>query len=115
MSHANSNPIDHPEVQLASPGAYLVAYAAALGAMFLELWLVVAHVLSPISLTTAITVIALLVITVQMYLLFKLDLSKTQIWFTVSFIMTAPLIFMSIGLTIWMFITLMQRTMLPGM
>lgn len=114
MSHAHNNPIEHPEVQLASSGAYVFAYVLALGALLIELWLVVGHALPPVSLTTAISVVALLVITVQMYLLFKLDLSKTQIWFTISFILTAPLIFLSVGLTIWMFITLMQRTMLPG-
>ncbi|MEJ2631297.1 MAG: hypothetical protein P8011_10840 [Acidihalobacter sp.] len=114
MSHGHHNPIEHPEVQLASMGGYLIAFVVGLGAMLIALWMVVGHTLSPVSLTTVISLIALVAVIVQLYFLFKLDLSSTQIWHTVSFVMTAPLFVMSVGLTIWMFHTLMERTMLPG-
>ncbi|APZ42838.1 cytochrome o ubiquinol oxidase subunit IV [Acidihalobacter ferrooxydans] len=113
MSHDHHNPIDHPEVQLASAGGYLFAYAFGLGAMLLGLWMVLNHTLTPVGLTTAVSVIALVSVIVQLYFLFKLDLSSTQIWHTVSIVMTAPLFVMAVGLTIWMFHTLMQRTMIP--
>jgi cytochrome o ubiquinol oxidase subunit IV len=115
MSHGHSNPIEHPEVQLASMGGYLIAFVVGLGAMLAALWMVVGHALSPVSLAMAISLIALVTAIIQLYFLFKLDLSSTQIWHTVSIVMTAPLFVMAVGLTIWMFHTLMTRTMLPGM
>lgn len=114
MSHGHSNPLEHPEVQLASTSGYLIAFVFGLGAMLVGLWMVIGHALSPVSLTTAISLIALVTALVQLYFLFKLDLSTTQIWHTVSLVMTVPLFIMAVGLTIWMFHTLMQRTMLPG-
>jgi cytochrome o ubiquinol oxidase subunit IV len=114
MSHGHHNPIEHPEVQLASTGGYLTAFVFGLGSMLVALWLIVSHAMSPVSLTTAISLIALVAAVVQMYFLFKLDLSATQIWHTVSLVMTLPLFIMAVGLTIWMFHTLMERTMLPG-
>lgn len=115
MSHSHNNPIDHPEVQLASAGNYLFAYGFALGAMLIAFWMVVDHIFSPLGLIVAISLIALATALVQFYFLFKLDLSSTQIWHTISLVMIVPLLIMAIVLTIWMFHTLMLRTMLPGM
>lgn len=115
MSHGHNNPLEHPEVQLASAGGYLLAFIFALGAMVIALWMVVSHAMPPISLTTVIALIALITAGVQLYFLFKLDLSSTQIWHTITLVMTLPLFIMAVGLTFWMFHTLMQRTMLPGM
>ncbi|OBS10932.1 cytochrome o ubiquinol oxidase subunit IV [Acidihalobacter prosperus] len=115
MSHGHDNPLDHPEVQLASPRGYLVGYVFALAMMILSLGLVKSHALPPAGLMTVLSIIALVVILAQLYFLFHLDLSETQIWHTVALVMTVPLFIMAVGLTIWMFYTLHMRTMIPGL
>ncbi|WP_455380438.1 cytochrome o ubiquinol oxidase subunit IV [Acidihalobacter prosperus] len=114
MSHGHDNPLDHPEVKLASPLRYFIGYVFALGMMILSLGLVKGHVLPTVALTAVLSLIAFIVIMVQLYFLFHLDLSETQIWHTVALVLTVPLFFISIALTIWMFYTLELRTMIPG-
>jgi cytochrome o ubiquinol oxidase operon protein cyoD len=114
MSHALQDPLQHPEVQVASGCAYLVASFVALDAMFLSLWLVSGQVLTSTELIVAISLIALVTAGIQFYLLFHLNFSESQFWHTVALVMTVPLFVMAIGLTIWMFHSLMARTMLPA-
>lgn len=115
MSHGHDNPLDHPEVKLASTRGYLIGYVFALAMMILSLGLVKGHAMSPFGLSVLITFIALIVILVQLYFLFHLDLSETQIWHTVALVLTVPLFIMAVGLTVWMFYTLHMRTMIPGL
>lgn len=115
MSHGQQNPLDHPEVQNASVSGYLTAFLFGLGAMLIALWLVMHHSLSPVALATAVGLIALVTVLVQLYFLFKLDMSESQMWHTIAMAMTVPLFIIAVALTMWMFHTLMLRTMLPGM
>ncbi|MEJ2060236.1 MAG: cytochrome O ubiquinol oxidase [Gammaproteobacteria bacterium] len=115
MSHDNHDPLDHPEVKIASARGYFIGYAFAAAMMFISLGLVRSHAMSPAGLATTITLIALVAVLAQLYFLFKLDLSESQIWHTVAFAFTVPLFVMAVGLTLWMFHTLAARTMLPGM
>lgn len=115
MPHHHHNPIQHPEVQIASAGSYIFAFVIALGLMLVSLKMVTDHSINPVALTTSISILALVAGVVQLYLLFKLDLSESQIWHTISLVLTIPLFILSVGLTIWMFHTLAVRTMLPGM
>lgn len=115
MSHGHDNPLQHPEVKLANTRGYLIGYVFALAMMILAFGLVKSHALMPLGLLAVLSVIALVVILVQLYLLFHLNLSETQIWHTVAFVLTVPLFIMAIGLTVWMFYTLQLRTMVPGL
>ncbi|AOU97924.1 hypothetical protein BI364_08060 [Acidihalobacter yilgarnensis] len=115
MSHGHDNPLDHPEVKLANTRGYLIGYVFALAMMILSLGLVKGHALTPNALTVVLSLIAFVVILVQLYFLFHLDLSETQIWHTVALVLTIPLFIMAVGLTIWMFYTLHMRTMIPGL
>lgn len=115
MSHGHDNPLDHPEVKLANTRGYLIGYLFALGMMAFSFVLVKSHTLSSTGLVPALSLIALVVILVQLYFLFHLNLSETQIWHTVALVLTIPLFIMAIGLTVWMFYTLHARTMVPGL
>lgn len=115
MSHGHDNPLDHPEVKLANTRGYLIGYVFALAMMILSLGLVKGHALTPSGLTVVLSLIAFVVVLVQLYFLFHLDLSETQIWHTVALVLTVPLFIMAVGLTIWMFYTLHMRTMIPGL
>lgn len=114
MSDRKANVLEHPEVQVASTGRYLAAFALSLGLMLLSSWLLAGGALSGGGLIAAITGIAVIVLAGQAYLLFKLDLSSSRMWHTISLVMTVPLFVMAVGLTIWMFHTLALRTTLPG-
>ena len=114
MSHEHSDPIAHPEVQLASAGRYTIGYVITLALMFVSSGLVMGRLLSPEELAAATGVIALAAVLAQFYFLFRLDLSETQIWHTVALLLTVPLFILAIGLTVWMFHTLALHTMFPG-
>lgn len=114
MSHEAHNPLDHPEVRTASVSRYLGAFIIGLGLMLVALWLVAGHAMQAASLITALSLLALVAVLAQLYLLFRLDLSESRLWHTISLAMTVPLFIMAVGLTIWMFHSLTTRTMLPG-
>lgn len=112
MDHEQANPLEHPEVQLASGPAYLTAFVLEAIGVLLGVWLIHAHALGALALTIVLPVIGLAVLVAQLYLLFKLNISRTQIWYTASLVLTLPLVIITIALTVLMFITLMHRTML---
>lgn len=115
MAHEeHHNPLDHPEVRSASAGWYVTAFVLALTAMVIGCIVTQGFDISPTANLAWISVLAAIAGLSQLYLLFKLDLSRTMIWHTVSLALTAPLFFMAIGLTIWMFHYLTLRTMLGG-
>ncbi|MDA8361817.1 MAG: hypothetical protein M0Z44_07500 [Gammaproteobacteria bacterium] len=114
-SHGQENPIKHPEVQLASNGGYIAGFILTLGLMFTSLELVSRHVWGPFKLTVATSVAAFAAVVLQSYLLFRLDLSRTQRWNTFALIIMIPLFVLIIALTWWMFQSLGARTMIHGM
>lgn len=112
MEHEQANPLDHPEVRLASGSGYLAAFVLEVAGVLAGVWLIQAHALSDLALMVALPVIGLAVLIAQLSLLFKLNFGRTQIWHTVSLMLTLPLVVITIALTVLMFITLMHRTML---
>lgn len=114
MSHSHFDPIEHPEVQVANGAGYLFVFILEYLAMAACVWLLNTHWLNGPALLILILAIALIVIAVQLYAFFKLNLSEHRIWHTVSLVLTLPLLVITIGLTTMMFITLMHRTMIGG-
>ena len=114
MAEHEHSPLDHPEIQSSSTVNYLIAFVIAMVFMVVSCVLTVGIDMSSLSTIIWIGVIALIATIAQLYLLFKLDLSKTMIWHTVSAIATIPLFFISITLTMWMFHYLQARVMIDG-
>lgn len=114
MAHHEHNPIEHAEIQATSAGFHIAAFVIATIAMLVGCFLTVGINLSQSSTLTWISVLAVIAGLSQLYLMFRLDLSEARRWHTVSLVLTIPLFFMSIGLTIWMFEHLAARTMLMG-
>lgn len=112
--HDHRDPLAHPEVQQASARQYLAAYLLGLMALLSGCILTSGFDLSSNGTIAAISILAAIAATGQVYLLFNLNLSKTMLWHTAAFVLTAPLVLMAIGLTLWMFHYLGQRTMLGG-
>ena len=114
MAHDEHNPLTHPEVRSASSAMYIAAFVLGIVAMGIACLVTVGFDLSQSDTLTWITVLAVIAGLGQLFLLFKLDLSKAMIWHTVSLELTVPLFFMAVGLTIWMFHYLALRTMVGG-
>lgn len=114
MSHPPQDPLEHAEVRLASVRAYVIGALVAAAAMLAALWLVEERALSPTGLNAALGLLAVLAIGVQLRYLFELGLSETRRWHTAALIFAAPLFALAVGLTFWMFHSLLARTMLPG-
>ncbi|MGN8159093.1 hypothetical protein ACS8Y6_02335 [Salinisphaera sp. RV14] len=114
MAHDHHNPLTHPEVRGASSATYIAAFVLGTVAMGIACLVTVGFDMSQTDTVTWITVLAVIAGLGQLFLLFKLDLSPTMIWHTLSLALTVPLFFMAIGLTIWMFHYLTLRTMLGG-
>lgn len=121
MSH--DNPLQHPEVQVASVRGYLFAFIVSTLLMGFALLLAVRHTVPPFTLMLALSLCAGLAVIVQTYFLMHMDLSKAHIWNTFALVLTVPLFILAIGLTAWMFHELYDRTMvmvpamhgMPGM
>lgn len=113
MAHdEHHNPLDHPEVQNASAGSYIAAFVLALSAMIIGCILTAGVDISRITDMAWIAVLATIAGFGQLWLFFKLDLSRHMFWHTMAFVMTVPLFFIAVGLTFWMFHYLTLRTML---
>lgn len=116
MSTHSGNPLAHPEVMLANAFAYCAGFVVSIGLMAAALLItLLGQGLSYLTFLASISGLAMLALLAQAVLLFRLDLSETQIWKTVSLILVVPLFVLSIGLTAWMFHTLYPRTMLNFM
>ncbi|MGC9238822.1 MAG: cytochrome o ubiquinol oxidase subunit IV [Acidithiobacillus sp.] len=117
MSHGHVNPIDHPEVQMASRRGYMTGFILASVLMALATFLVSSHALPPFALLLAIMACAGFAVIAQVYFLLHIDISEHNIWNTVALVAFIPLFVITIGLTWWMFSQLYLRTMpmIPGM
>ncbi len=112
MSAPHSNPLDHPEVRQASTWRYLAGFAATIVLMQAALTVTLRQHLPYTEYTLTIGGLALASLLAQAALFFGLDISRAQIWKSVSLVLTVPLFILSVGLTVWMFQSLMQRTMI---
>ena len=112
MSAPHSNPFEHPEVRQASTWRYLAGFAATIVLMQAALTVTLRQHLPYTEYTLTIAGLALASLLAQAALFFGLDISRAQIWKSVSLVLTVPLFILSVGLTVWMFHSLMQRTMI---
>jgi cytochrome o ubiquinol oxidase operon protein cyoD len=115
-SHAN-DPLLHMEVRQASTGGYFAGYAASLILMLAALLVTQQHVLTYPIFLWVISSLVVIALVAQAALFFGLGLSPAQAWKSVSLILTVPLFVFTIGLSVWMFHSLLPRTMpaMPGM
>ncbi len=114
MSEPESNPILHGEVQQASLIGYTVGFVATLILLGAALLLTEGHVMPPVYLLGSISGLALVALLCQTFLSFGLDITRHNIWKSVSLVLTIPLFILTIGLTVWMFQQLAINTMVPG-
>ncbi|AWN14809.1 hypothetical protein [Salinisphaera sp. LB1] len=112
--HDHHDPLAHPEVQQASTGRYVAAFVLALVALLISCIVTAGFDLSRDMTIAWISILAAIAATGQVYLLFNLNLSKAMRWHTAAFVLTAPLVLMAIGLTLFMFHYLMIRTTAGG-
>lgn len=113
MGHEHGKALEHPEVKIGSTLGGFIGYAFSVIFTSLSFALVYAHVFPNEMLEAVITLIAFVLIGVQLLLFTNLDISPTQRWKTLSTALAIPLFFMVIGLTAWMFYTLSARTGMP--
>ncbi|MDA8390251.1 MAG: cytochrome O ubiquinol oxidase [Gammaproteobacteria bacterium] len=110
MTHSAENPLHHPEVHQASLSGYVANFLITVLVMTAALWLARDNSLPAGSLVGWTSLLALVAVLVQAYLLLHMNWSKAQIWHTVAMILFVPLFVVMIGLTMWMFHGLYQRT-----
>ena len=112
MSAPHSSPLDHPEVRQASAWRYIAGFISSLVLMQAAL-LVTKHQQLPFEqYTLTIGGLALVALLSQAALFFGLDISRAHIWKSVSLVLTVPLFILTVGLTVWMFQSLADRTMI---
>jgi cytochrome o ubiquinol oxidase operon protein cyoD len=113
--HGHADPLQHPEVQQANATGYVVGFALSIAFMLAALIITAQHAFGGfLPRLEAVSGLAFVALLAQCALFFGLDLSREQIWKTVSLVFTVPLFVLSIGLTVWMFHTLYLRTTLPA-
>jgi cytochrome o ubiquinol oxidase operon protein cyoD len=116
--HAEPDPLLHAEVQQASFAGYASGYALTVGLLGVALFLTEQKGLQPVPLLVTISGLSIFLLVAQGMLFFGLDVSRYNIWKSVSLILTVPLFILSIGLTVWMFHALgpvMAMPEMPGM
>jgi cytochrome o ubiquinol oxidase operon protein cyoD len=114
MSMEAPDPLRHPEVQQASVVGYTAGFLATLALLGAALLLTEGHLMPPPELLGGISGLALIALLAQCFLSFGLDITRHNIWKSVSLILTVPLFILTIGLTVWMFQQLDALTMMPG-
>jgi cytochrome o ubiquinol oxidase operon protein cyoD len=114
MSEPQADPLLHGEVQQASVLGYTAGFLATLALLGAALLLTEFHMMPPLYLLGSISGLALIALLCQTFLSFGLDITRHNIWKSVSLVLTIPLFILSIGLTVWMFQQLAMNTMIPG-
>jgi cytochrome o ubiquinol oxidase operon protein cyoD len=112
------DPLLHPEVRQASTGGYFAGYAASIILMLAALLVTEQHVLPYAIFLWVVSSLVVIALVAQAALFFGLGLAPAQAWKSVSLILTVPLFVFTIGLSVWMFHSLVPRTMpdsMPGM
>jgi cytochrome o ubiquinol oxidase subunit IV len=107
---AHNNPLAHPEVRQGSVLRYIAGTALSGAAMYFAY--VEAQGQHPVVQLLEILGGALLFsLASQALLFFGLDASRAQIWKSISLILTVPLFLVMIGISVWAFASLYNRTM----
>jgi cytochrome o ubiquinol oxidase operon protein cyoD len=109
-AHAH-DPLTHPEVRQASTGGYAAGYAASVILMLAGLLVTEQHEIPYIVFLWVISSLVVIALFAQAALFFGLGMSPAQTWKSLSLILTLPLFVFTIGLSVWMFHSLMPRTM----
>ncbi len=116
--HPNPDPLRHAEVQQASFWGYISGYVLTVALLGVALLLTEQPGFQPVALLVTISGLAIFLLVAQGMLFFGLDVSRYNVWKSVSLILTVPLFILSIGLTVWMFHSLgnvMAMPEMPGM
>ncbi len=114
MSAPDPDPLHHPEVQEAGIIGYTAGFLATLVLLGVALLMTELHVMPPGPLLGSISGLAIIALLCQTFLSFGLDITRHNIWKSVSLVLTVPLFILTIGLTVWMFQQLDALTMIPG-
>ncbi|WP_297369913.1 hypothetical protein [Acidocella sp.] len=110
MGTHHYDPTQHPEVRQGTALRYVLATVISAGAMVAAYYVA----MSKPPLVTLLEELAgtlLVALLAQAALYFGLDISRAQIWKSVSLVLTLPLFIISIGITVWAFSSLYGRTM----
>ncbi len=111
MAGSHSDPLAHPEVRMGSALRYIAGFISTVALMGAALIVTMRHDLPYQSFVELVGGLAFLALLSQAALFYGLDISRAQIWKSVSLILTVPLFIITVGLTVWMFQSLDQRTM----
>lgn len=112
MAGSHSNPLEHPEVQSGGSLRYIAGFISTIVLMGAALLVTLRHDNDYQSFVEIVGGLAALALLSQAVLFYGLDISCAQIWKSVSLILTVPLFIITVGLTVWMFQSLDERTML---
>lgn len=112
MSAPHNDPLAHPEVRMATGWRYVAGFISSMVLMQAALFVTLHQHLAYVEYALTIAGLALVALLTQAGLFFGLDISRAQIWKSVSLVLTVPLFILSVGLTVWMFQSLDQRTMI---
>jgi cytochrome o ubiquinol oxidase operon protein cyoD len=113
MSNHLSDPLAHAEVQQARVGRYFVAFFSSSILMLLAFVVSQQQKLSYVQFAEALGALLLFTLISQAALFFGLNLSREQIWKSVSLALVVPLFIVTIGFTVVVFASLYARTMIP--
>jgi cytochrome o ubiquinol oxidase operon protein cyoD len=113
--HPEPNPLLHAEVQQAGSIGYISGYILTVALLGVALLLTQQKGLEPQALIITLSGLTVFLLIAQGLLFFGLDVTRYNIWKSVSLVLTVPLFILSIGLTVWMFHSLNHLMMLPEM
>ena len=109
------SPLAHGEVRQAGLAGYTAGFVLTLALLGAALLLTEYRMMPQIYLLGSISGLAILALLCQAFLSFGLDITRHNIWKSVSLVLTLPLCILTIGLTVWMFQQLAVNTMImPG-
>jgi cytochrome o ubiquinol oxidase operon protein cyoD len=109
------DPLAHAEVQQAGWVGYVSGYILTVGLLGVALILTEMKGLDPEALLITISGLSIFLLIAQCMLFFGLDVTRYNIWKSVSLVLTVPLFILSIGLTVWMFHSLNGLMVMPEM
>jgi cytochrome o ubiquinol oxidase operon protein cyoD len=113
--HPEPDPLAHAEVQQAGTIGYVSGYILTVGLLGVALLLTETKGLDQQALLITLSGLSIFLLIAQSMLFFGLDVTRYNIWKSVSLVLTVPLFILSIGLTVWMFHSLNGLMMTPDM
>ena len=115
MPEEKPGPLAHGEVRQASVAGYTAGFLLTLALLGAALLLTEYRMMPATYLLGSISGLAILALLAQAFLSFGLDITRHNIWKSISLVLTLPLCILTIGLTVWMFQQLAVNTMImPG-